>query len=188
MLAALPQATALAAGAPEPPAGGPASMRICISRWAAATRHPSREQISRNRETTKTRKPETKCRRPPEPESSLMHLLHNSIRRGRGHGRSGTVPEPRSAQRSVRPPRWPGKRAGPTQGLSASVSDKALAFLELAELPVRETRRAPILHVSQRGVARCRGAHRGRQRGRRHGKPLRIGRFHPADRHLPTRR
>jgi hypothetical protein len=100
----------------------------------------------------------------------------------------GRYREPRSAQRSVRPPRWPGKRAGPTQGLSASVSDKALAFLELAELPVRETRRAPILHVSQRGVARCRGAHRGRQRGRRHGKPLRIGRFHPADRHLPTRR
>jgi hypothetical protein len=67
-------------------------MHICISRCAAATRHASRGQISRKRETTKTRKPETKCRRLPEPEPSLMHSLYDSIRRGRGYGRSGTVP------------------------------------------------------------------------------------------------
>ena len=133
-------------------------MHICISRWAAAARHPSRGQMSRNRETTKTRKPETKYRRPPEPEPSLMHSLHDSTRKwprpwpiGNGTGNR--------ALRSGPCGRLAGQASGSTPSLSASVSDKALAFLELAELPVRKTRRAPILHVSQRGVARCRGAH-----------------------------
>jgi hypothetical protein len=47
--------------------------------------------------------------------------------------------------------RLAGQASGPTPGLLASVGDKALAFLELAERPVRKTRRAPILHGSQRG-------------------------------------
>jgi hypothetical protein len=53
MLAALALATAAVAVAPERPAGGPASMHICISRRAAATLRPARWQISRKRETTK---------------------------------------------------------------------------------------------------------------------------------------
>jgi hypothetical protein len=46
--------------------------------------------------------------------------------------------------------RLAGRASGPTPGLLASVSDKALALLELAKLPVRETC-APILRLSQRG-------------------------------------
>ena len=46
--------------------------------------------------------------------------------------------------------RLAGQASGPTPAFSASVSDKALALLELAKLPVRETC-VPILRLSQRG-------------------------------------
>jgi hypothetical protein len=102
MFRALPLATASAAGAPERLAGG-----------AAATCHLSRGQImSRKRETTKPRKPETKCHRVPEPEPSLMHSLHDSTRRGRGHGRSGTVPGTAPCA-AVRAAASPARQAGP---------------------------------------------------------------------------
>ena len=124
-------------------------MHICISRCAAATRHASRGQISRKRETTKPRKPETKCHRVPEPEPSLMHSLHDSIRKrprpwpiGNGTGNR--------ALRSGPCGRLAGQASGSTPSLSASVSDKARGFLELAE--------TSILHVSQRGVARVPGS------------------------------
>jgi hypothetical protein len=155
MLAALAPAAASAAGAPERPAKGPAPMHICISRCAAATRHPTRGKISRKRETTKTRKPETKCRRATDPEPRLMHSLHDSKRPRPGPIGVETATPPCAA---VRAAALPARQSGSTPGLSASVGDKALAFLELRGAPGLRNP-ASAHHLSQRGVAGCRGAH-----------------------------
>src|SRR5438105_8857735 len=146
MLAALPLAIALGAGMPEPPAGGPASMRICISRWAAATPHPSRGQISRNRETTKAGdqvSPAARARTQSYVSASCFDSKRARpwpIGDGTGNHALRSGPCGRLAGQA-------GKRAH--AGLVGFGERQALAFLELAELPVRETRRAPILHVSQ---------------------------------------
>jgi hypothetical protein len=102
-------------GVGERPADGPASLHIRVSRCAGVTRHPARRRTARKREITKTRKPETKCRRLPEPQHSLCMRFTVRFAEAWAIADRRRCPAPRPVQRHASP-RSPGsfaKRASP---------------------------------------------------------------------------
>ena len=137
----------------------PEGPRPCTSVSAGAQPRHSVPLAGKSPESGKPRNRET--RRPVSAAARARTQSHAFASRFDAMRRRPWLIEDGSGNRALRSGprgRLVGRASGPTPGLSASVSDKALALLELAKLPVRETC-APILRVSQRGVAGCRGAH-----------------------------
>jgi hypothetical protein len=85
-------------------------MHIRISQCARVTRHPARRRISRKQDITKTRKPETKCRRLPEPQHSLCMRFTVRFVEAWAIADRRRCPAPRPVQRRASP-RSPGSFA-----------------------------------------------------------------------------